>query len=180
MHYMTLSRIPTTCHQQRGAVLIMSLIMLLIMTIIGITGMRTTVIEEKMAGNMRDQNLAFQAAEAALRDGENVVEGLVATSSFDGTGGRLGSADDDPDFFDNATWSSNSMAYSGTIPGVASQPRLIIKFIGQIQANTGSLKTGGYGLRNTNTVNNFRVTAKGTGRADTSQAILQGYYGKVM
>jgi type IV pilus assembly protein PilX len=170
------------CPQQRGAVLIISLIMLLVLSIIGVTGMRTTVLEEKMAGNMRDQNLAFQAAEAALRDGEGIVDSLVATSSFDGAAGRLGSADDDPDFFAASTWSdADSIAYSGTLDDVATQPRYILKYIGQIEGDSGPLDKGrGYGLRNTSTVNNFRVTARGTGASDTSQALLQAYFGKIM
>jgi type IV pilus assembly protein PilX len=55
---------------QSGVVLVVSLIMLLLLTIIGISGMQSTVLEERMAGNMRDRNLAFQAAEAGLRDAE--------------------------------------------------------------------------------------------------------------
>lgn len=168
--------------RQRGAVLIISLIMLLVLTIIGVTGMRTTVLEEKMAGNMNDKNLAFQAAETALRDGEDTIESLVATSSFDGSSGRLSSSDDDPDFFSSVTWSdTNSIEYSGTLPDVASQPRYILKYVGQISSNKGSLVTGqGYGNRNSNTVNNFRVTARGTGRTDNSVATIHAYYGKVM
>jgi type IV pilus assembly protein PilX len=170
-----------TDRRQRGAVLVVSLIMLLILTIIGVTGMRTTVLEEKMAGNMRDQNLAFQAAEAALRDGEDIIQSLVAISSFDGTSGRLNASDSDPDFFAPSTWSStSSIAYSGTLSDVATQPRFILKYIGQIESNTGSLNVGSYGKRSTNTVANFRVTARGTGRSDNSQVTLQGYYGKVL
>ena len=60
-------------NQQSGAVLIISLIMLLLLTLIGVTGSQVTGLEEKMAGNMRDQNLAFQAAETALRAGETIV-----------------------------------------------------------------------------------------------------------
>ena len=57
--------------KQQGAVLIVSLLMLLVMTLIGITAMNNTVLEEKMAGNTRQRQLAFQAAEAALRSAEN-------------------------------------------------------------------------------------------------------------
>jgi len=45
-----------------------SLIMLLLLTLIGVTGSQVTGLEEKMAGNMKDRNIAFQAAESALRD----------------------------------------------------------------------------------------------------------------
>ena len=61
---------PFIVRYQNGAVLFISLIFLLIMTIIGITAMKTTVLEEKMASNTKNRNLALQAAEAALRAGE--------------------------------------------------------------------------------------------------------------
>ena len=54
--------------QQRGATLAVVLIFLVLVTLIGVTAMSTTTLEEKMAGNQKEQNAAFQAAEAALRD----------------------------------------------------------------------------------------------------------------
>jgi len=62
-----------TQHTQRGAVLIVALVMLLLLTIMGISSMRSTNMQERMAGNMRDQSQAFQAAETALRKGESTV-----------------------------------------------------------------------------------------------------------
>ena len=59
---------------QSGAVLIVSLIMLLLMTIIGVTAMQGTVVQERMAGNLRDKDVAFQSAELALRDGEDFLD----------------------------------------------------------------------------------------------------------
>jgi len=55
---------------QSGVVLPVSMIMLLLLTLISVTASQVTGLEEKMAGNSRDSNLAFQAAEAALRGGE--------------------------------------------------------------------------------------------------------------
>jgi type IV pilus assembly protein PilX len=60
--------------RQKGAALVIALIMLLVMTVLGITAMQVTRMEERMAGNSRDVNLAFQAAEAGLRDAELRVE----------------------------------------------------------------------------------------------------------
>jgi type IV pilus assembly protein PilX len=53
-----------------GSVLVTSLILLLVMTLLGLSAMQTSLMEETMAGNARDHNLAFQAAEAALRDAD--------------------------------------------------------------------------------------------------------------
>lgn len=55
---------------QRGAALIVALILLLIMTILGLASMRSTIMEERMSASLYDRSLAFQAAEAALRAGE--------------------------------------------------------------------------------------------------------------
>ncbi len=66
-------------HLQEGSVLIVSLILLLLMTIVGITGMNMTSLEERMSGNYRDQEMAFQAAEAALVEGENFIESTNLT-----------------------------------------------------------------------------------------------------
>lgn len=59
---------------QKGSVLIVSLIFLLLLTIVGVSSMNMTSLEERMAGNFRDHDLAFQAAEAALLDAEEFVE----------------------------------------------------------------------------------------------------------
>lgn len=62
--------------KQQGVVLITGLIILVLLTILGLTASRAILLEERMAGNMKDQNVAFQAAEAALRLGENYLTGV--------------------------------------------------------------------------------------------------------
>lgn len=59
--------------RQRGAALVVSLIMLVLMTLIGVTAMRVTTVQEKMVANSRDLNIAFQAAEAALLRGRDYI-----------------------------------------------------------------------------------------------------------
>lgn len=55
---------------QRGAVLIVALVMLLLLTLISLSSMRGTALQENMASNLRESNISLQAAEAALRAGE--------------------------------------------------------------------------------------------------------------
>ena len=62
--------------RQRGAILIVSLLFLVILTLLGVTAMTGTTMEERMAGNTRDTGLALQAAEAALRDARRDINGL--------------------------------------------------------------------------------------------------------
>lgn len=57
-------------HHQIGAVLPITLILLVLMTLVGVSTLSTSVTSERMAGNYNEANIAFQAAEAALRDAE--------------------------------------------------------------------------------------------------------------
>ena len=78
----SISNNPLICSitlQQSGAVLIISLIMLLLLTLIAASSIQTTTLEEKMAGNVRDRNIAFQAAESAIRDAEQDIRGVGIT-----------------------------------------------------------------------------------------------------
>lgn len=66
--------------RQRGIVLFVALIMLVLMSILGISGIRGIALEEKMSTIAYDQSLAFQAAEAALRAGEQAAISLAPGS----------------------------------------------------------------------------------------------------
>lgn len=57
----------TPFHLQRGAALLTGLILLVVLTLIGVAAARMASLEERMSGNMRDRNQAFQAAETGLR-----------------------------------------------------------------------------------------------------------------
>ena len=57
-------------NRQSGLALIIGLVMLLLLTLIMLSAVRVTILEEKMAGNLHNQNIAFQAAESALREAE--------------------------------------------------------------------------------------------------------------
>lgn len=76
---------PTTRNLQQGVVLVVSLILLLVLTILGIAAIQSTSLEERMAGNQRAHQLAFEAAEAALRQGEQALNGLASLPPFDGS-----------------------------------------------------------------------------------------------
>ncbi len=59
--------------RERGAVLVVGLVMVLLISIIGLSAIRGSNLQEAIAGNMRERNLAFQAAESALRLGEGAI-----------------------------------------------------------------------------------------------------------
>ncbi len=62
--------------QQTGISLVIVLVFLVILSILGVTGMQNATFASRIAGNEADRTVAFQAAEAALRDAENDIRGL--------------------------------------------------------------------------------------------------------
>jgi type IV pilus assembly protein PilX len=76
-----------TIQNERGAVLITGLMLILLLTLIGLAAMQSTTLQERMAGNMQQRDLAFQSAEAGLRDAENYIGGLALLPAFNNTGG---------------------------------------------------------------------------------------------
>jgi type IV pilus assembly protein PilX len=69
---------PHALHKESGAVLIVSLIFLVVLTLLGISSMNSTILETKLAANERERNWAFQVAEMGLM---NSTDLLYSTSN---------------------------------------------------------------------------------------------------
>ncbi len=65
---------PQSMHTQSGVVLIISLILLTVMSLVGMSAVRAISKEERMVSQTLDRNLAFQASESALREAEAWIE----------------------------------------------------------------------------------------------------------
>jgi type IV pilus assembly protein PilX len=66
---------PSRLHKpQRGVALIISLIMLVLMTLVGMAGIRVISAEERMVSHTYDRTVAFQTTESALREIETRIE----------------------------------------------------------------------------------------------------------
>ena len=72
--------------QQRGAILIIGMILMAIITIVGLSTISTTQLEEKMAANLQQSNEVFQAAEAAIEEGIDSGKYLNTTRISGGVG----------------------------------------------------------------------------------------------
>lgn len=70
-------RSPARQGRQQGAVLIVGLVLLLVLTLLGISGINTAALELNMAGNAQAGQLAFQAAETGI---EVAISGPVSTN----------------------------------------------------------------------------------------------------
>src|SRR6056297_2755149 len=69
--------------RQRGAALFISLMFLIILTLLGISAANVGIMQERMAGNVRETNEAFQSAEATLRE----IEARLVEIGEGGSGG---------------------------------------------------------------------------------------------
>lgn len=139
---------------QRGAILIVSIIILLVMTMVGVSSMMSTTLQERMSGSSRQRTVARQTAEAALRAAEafmraNITStptlsnfdgstaGLYANATFygqinqlkpaEGTGNPLG------DLTDQDNWTAgNSIGVTGLSSDItAADPRYIVEYLGR-------------------------------------------------
>ena len=64
--------------RQRGSTLIVAMMLLLVMSMMAMTSLRGTVMQERISANAHDRYLAFQSAEAGLRMGERQAEKWAA------------------------------------------------------------------------------------------------------
>src|SRR5688572_905471 len=71
--YSTNEKLPLRARQQ-GAVLVVSLLLLLVMTILALGASQATRMQDRMATNLRDSDLALQSAEAGIRTAERLVD----------------------------------------------------------------------------------------------------------
>lgn len=152
--------------KQRGATLIIALVFMAALTLLGATAAQNSSLEERMAGNTQNRDLAFQAAEAALTyvqlnlsTGEN-----IRSLNFTGTSPGLRTYNsllaDNAAYWSTYAWSNTTARNpADTIAGVASQPFYVVEK-----------------MPNDGTVEYYRVTARGVGADVNAVVILQAAY----
>jgi type IV pilus assembly protein PilX len=124
--------------RHRGMALFISLVLLLVLTIIGVSAVQTSTLETRMARNEHDVLLAFEAAESALHDAEDRIEDVPSIAVFTAGGNdglwdipELGEA---PRWHDADVWTDDGSVVAETEVGdvVAEQPRYFIEHIASI------------------------------------------------
>lgn len=145
---------------QRGVTLVMSLIFLMILTLLGIWSATNNGLQERMAGNSRNRDLALQSAEAALTYAEHTLT-TWRSGTFDGS--QTGfltydatRANDVAYWRTDSSWTSVLQTPAGTVNQVAEQPKYIVEKMPAV-----------------GTVEYYRVTARGIGGESNSVVILQ-------
>lgn len=175
-------------HHNRGVALFISLVLLLVLTIIGVSAVQTTTLETRMARNEHDSLIAFQAAESALRDAEVLLEGLVNTAAFNDAGANgLWTV---PDLGDANRWEQAGVWNDGagnreapTDVGivVAEPPKFMIEHVASVIREENAYQISDpYGGSAADRIEMFRITARGVGGSQNAQVLLQTTYGRIL
>jgi type IV pilus assembly protein PilX len=164
-------------HQQ-GAALLMVLILLLVMTLLGLASLRGTLMEERMSASIFDRGLMFQAAEAALRQGEAKA---AASKKSDYTSACTGGLCGIPNPAGNDQyvdrWLVSAPPYVNAAEVTSGElkvtPQYFIEYMGDAPNWPGCdrerpVQAGCMGPR-------YRITAR-AGVADRSEVLLQSSY----
>lgn len=163
---------------QSGAVLVVALVFTVILTVISVASMQSATLQERMAGNTKDVNIAFQAAETGLREAETILN-QVSVGPFNGSKGLYLSCPDPnddrkacskPDWTDKA--SKGWFVLTDNIDNVARQPEYIIEEMTKVIGANEVLDSD----RPIPTDSFYRVTARGYGASNRSMVVLSTTY----
>jgi type IV pilus assembly protein PilX len=148
----------------RGATLVTVLVLLLVMTLIGVVGIRGTLMEERMSANLYDRSLAFQAAEAALRVGENIAAGRPTPEAAGACAAGLCGfpvTNAAPFWESKAVWDA-APSVSVDLGGVVATPKYIVELLADGVPPRGSCVTAGDVSETacTGSERRYRITAR--------------------
>jgi type IV pilus assembly protein PilX len=176
--------------QQRGAVLIVSLILLIVMTLLAIGGSQMTRMQERIASSSRNHDLAMQAAEAGLRAGERRVAEFTFPPppcnaapcanvyELGALTRNMGLTYEDQAFQDRDWWVTYAQEYaagemiSGD-DGASVEPLFYIEEMGEVQDFLSGTPTGPPPARTY-----YRITAMGQGGTNAAQVVLQSTFAR--
>ncbi len=181
----------------RGFTLLAILVMIVVLGFLALAAVGTSIVQERMAGNARDRNVALQAAEAALRDAELDIEtNLTASSGFSDacpTGlclppSMTASGAQSAPKWNGIDWAANARAYgsittAAALKGsnnevLATQPRYFVEMLPSLPPAAGSSVCQGCTTVATERARAYRITVRATGVRDSTVVMLQSFYVK--
>ena len=146
----------------RGIALFVCLVVLLALGVAGVSASQTVSLEMRMTRNGHDGELAMQAAESALREGER----LVASTGFDpaAPGFYAGAIFGVPEPWSRPeTWRGTNSRVATPLSGVAEPPRFIVERVASWVDPDGGMEV-------------FRVTARAIGGTRHARVVLQSAF----
>lgn len=140
-------------HRQRGAALVVGMILLMVLTLLAISGMNTATLELQMAGNAQYSENAFQAAETGIEQALRTAQVVGANT-----------ANVDPEV-------------TATVAGTTTDK---YKILTRHTPENGVTKvpSGGFsmGVGKGFSAYHFDVTSTGTSSRSSTQTHVQGFY----
>jgi len=162
---------------QRGAALAVGLILLVVLTLLGVSAYLIATQQERMAGNTRDRLRAFEAAETSLRDCESVLARAAGLPAFDGTGGMYTAPEaGQPQIFETLDWRNDgsTRVLATPLADVSTPPRCIVERVVDIEMRPeGGAVSGPQAMQ---LVTVYRITATGYGLQPATEAQVQSTY----
>jgi len=170
-------------NKQQGATLFTAIMFLIMLCLLGVNAAQMSGLEERMAGNTRNRDLAYQSAEAALKYVENNMETIgdqIPAPSDTTSGTRVGAGlfeintclpnsvnywtgvgdTDCTGTTKKFNWSNDSLTMSSSLSlSLAAQPQYVLERLPNV-GQSGSWQK-------------FRVTARGVGGDSNTVVILQ-------
>lgn len=182
---------------QRGTALIMSLMFLLILTILGVTAMTTSSLQEKMAGNLRDQFMAMESVESVMRAGEQwLFDYRTAFGPNSGPPATICPGSNNPanpevwtincvaggiDAQTDSWWTTAAVAYDSLASGsaypineVAQQPSYIIEFLQEVPDSPAK----DISYTSNKSMYYYTISGWSYGATQSARALLQGTFRK--
>lgn len=162
---------------QKGTILIAGLMILVILSVIGIATMNSSLLAEKLTGNLRDKSNAFQSAESALTEAEvwlrqqpsrpATITACITAPCDVWSYGVL----QDIEKKDSSWWQTNAKNFSTTLFGTALLPQYIVQeemFVPYELSPESLAKGKGYEF--------YKITTKGTGSTLESRVFIESIY----
>jgi type IV pilus assembly protein PilX len=161
--------------RQQGVALVVALVLLVLVTLVGLAAIRGTTMQQKMASNLYDREIAFQNAEAAMRAAAATILSNAAVIGRNcGTGGVLCESNPFNDTNNPLPASKIITVPTGTGSGqfsasavAAGQPQYVIENMGAFadpSSSTGFNQTANaaqYGAQGSSTSTiYYRITAR--------------------
>jgi len=178
-----------SCNKQSGAALVIALVLMTVLTMMGVTAMRSNSMDVKIHNAMKDRANAFQCAEAALRQGELFIKN-VSTRPDDTTVGIPSKANLEVWNIDSSTlnnlvdqvtnwwqtngWSDLALTDPSVEVGCANQADYIVQSLGGIGDNGSGDRS--FKAQAESQIDGYRITSRSEGVSDNAVVIVQSTF----
>lgn len=163
-------------HRQAGMSLVVGLLLLTLLSLLALAAMSVSTLEQRMASNTQDRIIAFNAAEAALRDCEGVLQG-ASLPVFNGTNGMYQpAAPGSTPVWKSIDWtaSGTTRVHATTPTGASAAPRCIIEELPALPNMGGNNSLAAN--KPLPDAGMYRITARGVGAKPGTVVMLQSTY----